>query len=341
MKKYIKLGGKHLWYAIPMVSASIVCFFYWEEAVSDLSFFLRKFWIACFITTTIWLVDAYLFERMVLLYPDFKDTFKRMLLTVFSFAVCTFVVYSIDCFVICRLILDLPVYTKFLENVRIVYVVTALVYVIYECIFFYNNWKRTFIYAEQLEREHTKAQYESLKNQINPHFLFNSLNTLSAIIPQDADKAVDFVHKLSNTYRYLLKMKERELVLLDEELEFARAYIFLIKSRYGDNLQIHVEDHVVTRSLLLPPLSLQMLLENCIKHNVISKDKPLKVDIVIKNNHISVINNLQPKQMLEPSTGLGLDNIRKRYEVLSDKTISIVQSKHGFEVTLPLLNLDL
>lgn len=340
MGKYVKLGGKHLWYIIPLVSVAILFFFDWEENRLDVSLFFRKFWVNCFITATIWLVDAYFFDKMVRLYPDFKDTFKRVLITVPGFVICTFIVYSIDCLILCKLIFNLPVYAKFLENVRIVYVVTALVYVIYECIYFYNNWKRTFIYAEQLQKEHTKAQYESLKSQINPHFLFNSLNTLSAIIPQDADKAVDFVHKLSNTYRYLLKMKERELVPLNDELEFAKAYIFLIKSRYGDNIQIHMEDQQTARGLLLPPVSLQMLLENCIKHNVISRDKPLKIDIVVKNSSITIINNLQPKQMSEPSTGFGLDNIKKRYEVLSDKTMSVVQTAYSFEVTLPLLNLE-
>lgn len=336
----MKIDRRRLLYIIPVIAVLIVLLTEWEEASTSFAFFVKKFVVATFITTTIWLVDAIVFEKMVERYPEFKHTFKRVLLTVIGFVVCTFIIYSIDCFFICRIVFNLPMYTNFVENVRITYVITALVYVIYECIFFYNNWKKTIIYAEQLKREHTIAQYESLKNQINPHFLFNSLNTLSAIIPMDADKAVDFVHKLSNSYRYLLKMKERELVPLDDELEFMHAYLFLIKSRYGDNIRITINEKIGGKASLLPPVSLQMLLENCIKHNVISKDKPLNIMIHIDQTSIAIHNNLQPKQMSEPSTGLGLENIKKRYAVLSDKTVVVNQTTEYFEVILPLLNLE-
>jgi two-component system, LytTR family, sensor kinase len=325
---------------VPIISLAIIYFTTWDQVVNDAMLFIRQFFITSFITVTIWICDAWVFIWFTRMYPNYKDTFKRLLFTIPTFALCTLLVYAIDCYLLCTLIFKIPVFSKFGENIRLTYVVSSLVYITYECIFFFKNWEKTVLYAEQLQKEHTKAQYESLKNQINPHFLFNSLNTLSAIIPMDADKAVDFVHKLSNSYRYLLKMKERELVPLDDELEFMHAYLFLIKSRYGDNIRITIHEKIGDKTLLLPPVSLQMLLENCIKHNVISKDKPLNILIHIDQTSISIHNNLQPKQMPEPSTGLGLENIKKRYAVLSDKTVVVHKTTEYFEVILPLLNLE-
>lgn len=336
----MKIRWSRLLLLVPAISLGIILFTIWEQVVNDFSLFLRQFFITCFITATIWVCDAWVFIKFSRMYPNYKDTFKRLLFTIPTFALSTLLVYTLDCYFLCTVIFDLPVFSKFGENIRLTYVVSAMVYITYECIFFFKNWEKTVLYAEQLQKEHTKAQYESLKNQINPHFLFNSLNTLTAIIPMDADKAVDFVHKLSNSYRYLLKMKERELVPLDDELEFMHAYLFLIKSRYGDNIRITINEKIGGKASLLPPVSLQMLLENCIKHNVISKDKPLNIMIDIDQTSIIVRNNLQPKQMSEPSTGLGLENIKKRYAVLSDTTVMVNQTTEYFEVILPLLNLE-
>ncbi|HTF81159.1 MAG TPA: histidine kinase [Cytophagales bacterium] len=336
----MKLNKWPLLYIIPLLSVAILLFFTFEEVSTSLNYFIEELFITITITTTIWLVDALFFEKMVTLYPEYKHTFKRLVYTIVGFVFITLLVYTIDCFMICRVILKKPMLPNFLENIRITYIVTAMVYVVYECMFFFDNWKKAILYNEELKKEHTIAQYESLKNQINPHFLFNSLNTLAAIIPQDPDQAVDFVQKLSNSYRYLLKMKERELVTLDDELEFVHSYIFLIKSRYGNNIQISIDDQAERREVLLPPVSLQMLLENCIKHNVITKEKPLYIQISVESDQVRVVNNRQPKQMTEPSTGLGLENIRKRYIVLSNRKMYIYASEANFEVVLPLLNLN-
>lgn len=150
------------------------------------------------------------------------------------------------------------------------------------------------------------------------------------------------MQQLSNSYRYLLTMREKELVDLSCELSFVNAYIFLIKSRYGDNINIDLRiPKAAHNMLLLPPVSLQMLIENCIKHNVISKDKPLSIKVFIENDFIVVENNLQPKQLIEPSTKLGLENIRRRYSVLTEKSMEVLESNSKFIVKLPLLQLSL
>jgi two-component system, LytTR family, sensor kinase len=292
------------------------------------------------VCTTIWIPSNYLYETLTLKYPDFRQTKTRLLYTFLGFILITSVVHFIDCYFICSIVLKQPFWENFLQNYKITLFVTGVVYIIHEAIFFYNNWKKALLYSEQLKKEHAQAQFESLRNQVNPHFLFNSLNTLSAIIPMDADRAVDFVHKLSNSYRYLLKMRESELVCLAEELEFANAYLFMIKARYGENIQIEMADNSTDKTLMLLPASLQILLENCIKHNVISKDRPLLVQVKIDDDKIEVQNNLQPKLAKDPSTGLGLENIKKRYQLLSDRQMQWQQTEVTFWVQLPLLKIS-
>lgn len=201
---------------------------------------------------------------------------------------------------------------------------------------FLMSWRQAVIESEQLKRAHIAAQYESLKNQINPHFLFNSLNALTQLVYEDQDQAALFIRKLAEVYRYVLDTQDKEVVALREELAFVRSCVFLHKIRFEDNLQVEVqlpEDEY----LMLPPLSLQMLLENAIKHNEISSEHPLHISISLENEHIIVRNNVQKKANKEHSSGLGLQNIRLRYEHLSSLSIEIFEDLQSFTVKLPLL----
>jgi LytS/YehU family sensor histidine kinase len=194
-------------------------------------------------------------------------------------------------------------------------------------------------YAERLKRENLSIQLEGLKNQISPHFLFNSLNTLAAIIPEDPMQSVEFVHKLSHTYRYLLEQKDKNLVELSTELDFIQSYYFLQRIRFGDNLRLTIELPEAYYTRKLPPLSLQLLIENAIKHNVISDQKPLCLSIGIdESGRLLVQNNLQPRLMVEPSTGIGLPNIESRYKHLEVGGMEVKQTDTLFSVYLPLLS---
>ena len=203
---------------------------------------------------------------------------------------------------------------------------------------FLLEWRKSAIEAEQLKTEQYAQQYQTLKDQLNPHFLFNSLNVLSNLVYDNPDTAAQFIRQLSKIYRYVLEVQQEKLVRLSSELEFAENYLSLQKIRFEEGLiyQIHT---VQPTDLYLPPLSLQMLLENAIKHNVASKANPLIIEISIEENRIVVKNNLQLKSSLsEESTGIGLSNIRKRYELLSSEPIEIEESLSSFIVRLPLLN---
>lgn len=199
---------------------------------------------------------------------------------------------------------------------------------------FLIEWRNAAVAMEQLKSETLKTQYESLKNQVNPHFLFNSLNVLSELVYEDQAKAVDFIRMMSNVYRYVLENKDQELVPLREELRFLNSYAYLQKIRFGDNLQLEIDEQ--KGEGMVPPLALQMLLENAIKHNVISDTKPLKVTVRIDRNQIIVRNKKQEK-LSKDSTGIGLDNLRARYGYLTERPVRVQESDANFEVIIPLL----
>jgi sensor histidine kinase YesM len=201
---------------------------------------------------------------------------------------------------------------------------------------FLMNWRKTIIDAERLQKENIAAKYESLKNQVNPHFLFNSFNALSNLVHEDPDKAVKFIKQLSEVYRYVLDTRDREVVELNEELRFLQSYIYLQKIRFAEKLLIEIDLPDTTGKIA--PLALQILVENAIKHNIVSEDDPLKVKIYFDNGYLVVENNLQKKSIpVEPSAGVGLENICKRYEFLSNKKVAVSEDTDRFLVKLPLL----
>lgn len=203
---------------------------------------------------------------------------------------------------------------------------------------FLSNWRQTAIDAERLQKENMIAKYESLKNQVNPHFLFNSFNALSNLVHEDPDKAIKFIKQLSEVYRYVLDTRNREVVSLKEELHFLDSYIYLQKIRFGDKLKFDIK--LQNESSYIAPLALQILVENAIKHNVVSQEDPLKMRIYSQDDFIIVENNIQPKISLgEPSAGVGLENICKRYEFLSNKKVQITEQAERFVVKLPVLSI--
>lgn len=216
--------------------------------------------------------------------------------------------------------------------------VSALVIASYETLSFYLQLQNAVAEKAELERQNMESQLEGLRNQVNPHFLFNSLNTLIYLIPEDPDKAVRFVQQLSKVYRYVLESREAKMIPLKDELEFLHAYIFLLKERFGDNLHIRLHDLNGATGGAIVPLTLQMLFENAIKHNVISAGKPLTVEMFAENGHLVVRNNLQRKNQVMDSTGVGLDNIRTRYQMLTDQEVQVIASRDYFTVLLPLVD---
>jgi sensor histidine kinase YesM len=200
-------------------------------------------------------------------------------------------------------------------------------------------WRKSAIDAERLQKESITAQYNSLKSQVNPHFLFNSLNALTNLVYEDQDKAVKFIKQLSEVYRYVLDTQSKEIVPLKEELEFLNSYLFLQKIRFGENLTIDV--NLSTTPSMVAPLALQLLIENAIKHNIVSAENPLIIKVWQQQNFIVVENSLQRKTSIgEPSQGIGLENIKSRYKFLSQHPVEVREEDGKFIVKLPLIAVE-
>jgi LytS/YehU family sensor histidine kinase len=203
---------------------------------------------------------------------------------------------------------------------------------------FFANWRKAAVDAERLKKESVEAQYNNLKNQVNPHFLFNSLNALTNLVYQDQDKAVKFIKQLSDVYRYVLDSRDKEVVSLQEELKFIEAYAYLQQIRFGNKLKIEIDlAHVKS---LVAPLAIQMLVENAIKHNEISEEHPLFIRIYKHDQNLVVENTLQRKSvLLDESSGLGLENIKNRYEFLSTGEVDVHEAEGKFIVAIPIIEL--
>ena len=197
--------------------------------------------------------------------------------------------------------------------------------------------------AERIKREALQTQLQSLQQQINPHFLFNSLNSLSSLIGDNAEEAEKFVAEMSKVYRYVLRYKDTAFTDLATELRFIQSYFHLLKTRFGDKVDIKVSVEESRMNYLLPPLTLQLLIENSVKHNAVLKENPLVIEIFTcgdHDNHLTVRNNIQAKGFKPPSNKVGLKNIDRRYKLMKLPSIMVNKTENHFSVTLPLVKPD-
>jgi len=199
-----------------------------------------------------------------------------------------------------------------------------------------NNY-RMKIANESLLKTNAEARYEALKNQVNPHFLFNSFNTINSLIVSDQSKAIDYVNNMSDVFRYVLETSQKDRATVEEEVKFIEVYVQMLKGRYGDKLHFSIDVNPQYLAYLIPPMAVQVLVENAVKHNVISQNKHLEIHVYTENGNLVVSNNLQEKKVKEPSTGLGLYNLSQRCNYLSRKELEIRRTDKNFIVTIPLI----
>ncbi len=226
-------------------------------------------------------------------------------------------------------------------NIIYATLINLFLHLVNAILFFFNEYRQQWTEAEELRRTSEQAQLQLIRNQVNPHFLFNNLNVLSGMVIKDNPEANRFIEAFSKVYRYILSNQQKELVELRSELEFIQPYLFLLHKRFEEGLSVSIDIPENYMSWHVVPAALQMLIENAIKHNVVSRQKPLHIDIRINGNHsLQVKNNLQPRIMKEASTRIGLQNIRKRYELISGHSVRVSHTHETFEVNLPLLQLN-
>jgi two-component system, LytTR family, sensor kinase len=289
----------------------------------------------------VWIISEIFLDKIGKLYPNIEDTGKRIVLKLLTFFMTNAMLVTAST-VVCYLVGIWTEKSAWLSYYAWTYGMVCffggIILAIYESLYLFRKWKLATVESEQLKREHLQTQLDSLKNQVNPHFLFNSLNSLSSLIEDDEPKAQIFVNELARVYRYLLQSNDRTLTDLKSELAFIEAYFFLLKTRFGEGISIEVQVNEESKSQMIPPLTLQILVENAVKHNVISITKPLKINIYTEGvDKLVVTNNLQSKTATMVSSHLGLANIASKYRLLSRKEPIIKQTEANFSITLPLL----
>lgn len=274
-------------------------------------------------------------------FPDLQQTGNRLIVTYLFVTL-----FMIICPNLIRLALgivtlaDLDDIKNIFMNSEFNMAAAFMVSSVYEGAYFFDKWRSSFALAERLKNQQIRTQFEVLQNQMSPHFLFNSLNTLTTLIAEDQKTAIDFTQTLSEVYRYILQNKEKELVKLGDELSFSKSYIYLLQMRYPQNLNVNFSIDKKHEERYIAPLTLQMLIENAVKHNIISKTDPLQIDIYVEKDSVLVVkNNLQLKKTLEKSTKTGLANIRKRYSYLGNREIDVITSQKNFMVVVPLIEM--
>lgn len=321
---------------IPVVAMLIPVIFF-RSLIHDWPGYWRIAAFGIFHTAATWQGVRAIFILLSKKFPNWKDWKKRMKWIVILSVIYTGLVCSIVKIVLGGLLTLGGETGDLLDPVSgyaASYMMLLSLGAVYESIRFFQLWKTTAVEKEQLERAHLASQLEGLRNQVNPHFLFNSLNTLTYLIPEEPEKAVRFVQQLSKVYRYVLESRDDRVIPLQTELDFLQSYIFLLRERFGENLQVEIRP-MERADTAIVPLTLQMLFENAIKHNVISTQKPLKIEVFMENGHLIVRNNFQKKNQVMDSTGVGLQNIRDRYRMLTEQDVEVIASQQYFTVVLP------
>jgi two-component system, LytTR family, sensor kinase len=297
---------------------------------------------------TIVLVTLFTWETSRLLQPYFEkriDNYKHKVTGLIYFFLATGFISSI--LIIGLILLESTlIHNRSISNslipikLNLIYgtLVNLLFHLVNAIFYYFKEYKIKTIEAEQLKSISAQAELQVIKNQINPHFLFNNLNVLSALVMQNNSEANKFIEAFSQVYRYILNNQENELVLLKAELEFIKPYIFLLEKRFSQGLKITVDIPEQYNNHFIIPASLQMLIENAIKHNVATKVKELHILLHANGNGtLAVSNNLQLREVVENSTEIGLQNIIKRYLLVSGKKVVVEKTADNFKVILPLL----
>ncbi|GAA4272704.1 histidine kinase [Aquimarina gracilis] len=297
--------------------------------------------VSLFFSTCDWFILRGILIYFRKKYPALKDSVKRNLL-LFLTIISTVIIVDFVGGVLLSLMWGVnynPVSRS--KIVLPVVVISTMTMAIYEAVYYYIQLKKSVREEEQTKRAIVQAQLDTLRNQAQPHFLFNSLNTLRDIIDQNSkEDAKQFVDKLSDVYRFILESGNVNLISLRDELKFAKAYIHIQSERFGDNLKLNWNISDTSLNYMIAPMSLQLLLENAIKHNVVSKMKPLVIHVKTEDDRLVVENKIQSKSTKMPSTKVGLKNIEKRYALISGQPLQIKNDGNRFIVSLPLLKIS-
>jgi len=293
-------------------------------------------------TSVFWFSYRFILIKLRKQYPHIKDTFKRLsilsLIVLIATPFISKIIKLVVEFTMNHLVAEQFCEIQVLKGTIATYVFGVGVMATYEAVYFFKEYGKAIKEKERIQTAHVQSQLDNLRNQINPHFLFNSLNTLMNLIPKDPDRATNYLTKLSKFYRYSVSYNEDTTVPIQHEIENARNYADLLHERFGDNINITIKNPTKVNVNVLP-MSLQLLIENAVKHNIVSKNKPLYINIEVDENAntVTVENNLQRKIHAVSSTGIGLENIKKRIAYFTKDKMKIDENLESFTVSIPLI----
>lgn len=287
-----------------------------------------------------WYLHILAMHWLRVVFPDIRQTVRRLAILAITHICLTSLTFAtlFYCYDLTGLLgyqLDM---SQFRISILVAIALTMVATTSWEADYTFKKWRDSVAEKQIVQQLTIQHEFETLKGQVNPHFLFNCFNTLSSLIGEDPARAEAFLNELSKVYRYLLRNNESGLSTLANELKFIQSYFQLLKTRHGDAVQFQVEVDKRYESYLLPSLSLQLLVENAVKHNVLSRNKPLVIDIfTMAGNKLAVNNNLQRRTVKGPSNRIGLENIRSKYELLDVQGFQVLEDSKNFTVILPLI----
>ena len=292
-------------------------------------------------TLALHLTNTYLFITLDKFFVNERFSKKRILVGfVSSFILSLFVIFLLRLFI--SILIEKQSLSFFIANDNasdyfVASVFTFVVLLIVHLVYLYKGYQENRVKEQKIIAGTANAKFESLKNQIDPHFLFNSLNVLSSLIEENPENAQRFTTSLSKIYRYVLEQKDKELVSVEEELAFAKTYMNLLKMRFENSLFYELPSTIPNPEAKVVPLSLQLLLENTVKHNVVSEQRPLHIRIFLEGGYLAIQNDYQKKEVLQERKGVGLQNIINRYGIITNRKVLIEQNEQTFTVKIPVL----
>lgn len=339
-KKYTKLQLYSFVASMPIIDVLLNFIMFEGRLFTDAKIWLFSFPLIFLMGIGSWRGHTFIGNYIKNKFPELRHTRKRLVILGFclipfmSFSV-TVIFFVYDNFHILGYQLKA---TDLKLGLLVGFCVNLIFETLYEADFVLEKYKESVEEKQNMEQMSMHHEFDTLKNQVNPHFLFNCFNTLSSLISEDKKKAEKFLNELSKVYRYLLRNNEDGLSTVENEIKFIRSYYQLLQTRHGEAVILQIEIDKRYDNYLLPSLSLQLLVENVVKHNVLSKNMPLIIDIfTTAGNKLVVNNNLQRRTVKAPSNKIGLDNIKAKYELLKQPGFQVMEDEKNFTVVLPLI----
>ncbi|MEO6668752.1 MAG: histidine kinase [Ferruginibacter sp.] len=340
MGKLTKLQIYSFLASMPLIATLLNYIMYDQRIFSDIKIWLISFPLLFLIGTASWRTHVLISNFTKIKYPDLKQTKTRLL--VMAFCIIPFMSFSVTVIFFLYDALHILGYKFSLEDFKVGLLVGFSINLIFETLYeadyMLEKYKESVQEKETFRELSVSQEFDALKSQVNPHFLFNCFNTLSSLITEDKNKAEIFLDELSKVYRYLLRSNEDGLSTLEKEVKFIKSYFRLLQTRHGDAVQLNIQVDKRYEPYLLPSLSLQLLVENVVKHNVLSKTDPQVIDIfTTAGNKLVVNNNLRRRTIKAPSNKVGLENIKAKYLLLKQAGFQVMEDGKNFTVVLPLI----